>query len=228
MIGILIFNCTKKSWNCHCFGCLPCPRDTREHDNLEPFLSESLPQVALFSFWLFDFVLFSWYNLSPQLCVRIQCVALAHGSSDSCFEVNNMHHATSSFFIHILQKYNSNRRFDLCSYVGDVSWAPYSRYPSTCLHTPDHHNTPPVFPIFGFATVGSPLILIEGTANCFKTSTVFATVSGDGRVTVFDLSTDKYTPVCRLLSTITGIRWKWSSIGWDSTGSFYVSLPVGH
>ena len=29
-----------------------------------------------------------------------------------------------------------------------------------------------------FATVGSPLILIEGTANCFKTSTVFATVSG--------------------------------------------------
>jgi len=45
-------------------------------------------------------------------------------------------------------------RFDLCAYVGDVSWAPYS-------------------------------------------STVFATVSGDGRVTVFDLSTDKYTPVCR-------------------------------
>ena len=29
------------------------------------------------------------------------------------------------------------------------------------------------------------------------TSTVFATVSGDGRVTVFDLCTDKYTPVCR-------------------------------
>ena len=150
MIGILIFNCTKKSWNCHCFGCLPCPCDTREHDNLEPFLSESLPQVALFSFWLLDFVLFSWYNLSPQLCIRIQCVALAHGSSDSCFEVNNMHHATSSFFIHILQKYNSNRRFDLCSYVGDVSWAPYSRYPSTCPHTPDHHNTPPVCPIFWF------------------------------------------------------------------------------
>ena len=43
---------------------------------------------------------------------------------------------------------------------------------------------------------------IESTANCFKISTVFATVSGDGRVTVFDLSTDKYTPVCRLLSTI--------------------------
>ena len=35
---------------------------------------------------------------------------------------------------------------------------------------------------------------------CNVTSTVFATVSGDGRVTVFDLSTDKYTPVCRSLS----------------------------
>ena len=151
MIGILVFNCTKKSLNCQCFGCIPCPRDTREHDNLEPFLSESLPQVALFSFWLLHFVLFSWYDLSPQLCIRIQCVTLAHGSSDSCFEVNNMHHAPSSFFIHILQKYNSNRRFDLCSYVGDVSWAPYSRYPSTCLHTPDRHNTPPVCPIFGFS-----------------------------------------------------------------------------
>ena len=47
-------------------------------------------------------------------------------------------------------------RFDLGSYVGDVTWAPYS-------------------------------------------STVFSAVSGDGRVTVFDLSIDKYTPVCRQL-----------------------------
>ena len=41
----------------------------------------------------------------------------------------------------------------------------------------------------------SILMLMAITSNW--TSTVFATVSGDGRVTVFDLSTDKYTPVCR-------------------------------
>ena len=39
-------------------------------------------------------------------------------------------------------------------------------------------------------------LVLKKIHQCW-TSTVFATVSGDGRVTVFDLSTDKYTPVCR-------------------------------
>ena len=84
---------------------------------------------------------------------------------------------------------------------------PHIRGTQVHVPTPQIATTTPSLSNFWvyFATVGSHLILIEGTANCFKTSTVFATVSGDGRVTVFDLSTDKYTPVCRLLSTITGI-----------------------
>ena len=44
------------------------------------------------------------------------------------------------------------------------------------------------------------ILIILMVILCNVTSTVFATVSGDGRVTVFDLSTDKYTPVCRSLS----------------------------
>jgi hypothetical protein len=33
---------------------------------------------------------------------------------------------------------------------------------------------------------------------------VFAAVSGDGRITVFDLSVDKYSPVCRFAFLLTG------------------------
>ena len=146
MNGILVFNWTKSLWIVIVLAAYRAHVTPVNTITWNPFY----PKVFLrwlsfhFDFW----TLCSSHDIifPLQLCIRIQRVALAHGSSDSCFEVNNMHQAPSSFFIHILQKYNSNRRFDLCSYVGDVSWAPYSRYPSTCPHTLDWHNCP----IFGF------------------------------------------------------------------------------